>query len=1047
MTMNIPEQGQIVRVRQRLYSVIDVRLSVLLNGSHRDGAHLVNLASVEDDALGEGLQVIWENEVGTQIIERAELPTPDGVDTPERLDAFLDAVRWGAASQADRAALQAPFRSGIELNDYQLNPLVRALRMPRVSLLIADDVGLGKTIEAGLVMQELITRNRARTVLVVCPSGLQFHWRDQMREKFGLEFRIVDSDSMRQLRRSRGIHVNPWAHFPRLITSMDFIKRERPKRLFLECVQGKPVYPRPFDILVLDEAHNVAPSGRGEYAIDSQRTQIIRQIVPFFEHHLFLSATPHNGFQESFSALLELLDNQRFARGIPPDRKQLDLVMVRRLKSDLRDDLGRNRFPPRRLQVLEVAYTEAERDVHRWLREYTESRRERAQTGEERYAAEFVLKLLKKRLLSSPEAFRLTLKRHLETINTARRKGPDAARPVMGILRRQIAQAEEDYADDQEYESATEGAVSAAGAAFSPPTPDERNLLQQMQTWAETTRDQRDSKTLTLIQWLREVVKPDRVWNDERVILFTEYRATQKWLQQILISEGMGDPERLKLIYGGMDVEEREQIKNAFQAAPGSDNKLRILLATDAASEGIDLQKYCHRLVHLEIPWNPNRMEQRNGRIDRMGQQFPPEIYHFAPKGYQSAGADMELSASVGELEGDLEFLMRAVEKVQQIREDLMGKVGEVIAGQVEEAMLGVRRRLDLDTVSAATRPARELIGLEHRKRQLNEQIQKQIREFYTKRHALRLTPHHIQEVVRVGMEIAGQPALQPAAGKPEAWSVPPLKGTWNQAKEGLIHPFTGEERPIVFDPAMVKDDGVVLAHLNHPLVLLSQRLLRAEVWSPGGKLKRVTARVVPDHALEAPTLAAYARLLVVGGGRYRLHEELIEAGGIVTFGNRISFRRMNVSDLNKALEASTQTLPPAPMIEAFSENWESLRTPLREALEARVRDRIETLKGQLQERAEQEAKDVAAILTELGNSIRAKLESPELLQPYLPGFSRAEEEQYYRDLDSLHAKLKRIPEEIEAEQAVISQRYEALTERLFPVAVTFLVPERLLRG
>src|SRR6059036_2296901 len=129
--------------------------------------------------------------------------------------------------------------------------------MPRVNLLIADDVGLGKTIEAGLVVQEMILRHRVRSVLIVCPSSLQIQWQEEMRDKFGLEFRIIDSETISQLRRKRGIHVNPWSHFPRLITSVDFLKRERPLRMFRELLPGpdEPAFPRKFDLLIVDEAH------------------------------------------------------------------------------------------------------------------------------------------------------------------------------------------------------------------------------------------------------------------------------------------------------------------------------------------------------------------------------------------------------------------------------------------------------------------------------------------------------------------------------------------------------------------------------------------------------------------------------------------------------------------------------------------------------------------------------------------------------------------------------------------------------------------------
>jgi len=668
----IPEQGRIVTVRQRRYVVVDVQASSLppqpLAVKQMAGYHLVTLNCIEDDALSETLRVVWEIEPGTSIEEKVGLPKLDGFDAPERLDAFMNAVRWGAVSSADMRALQAPFRSGIEIEDYQLDPLVRAIQMPRANLLIADDVGLGKTVETGLVIQELIVRNRARTVLIVCPSGLQTHWREQMRDKFGLEFRIVDSALMKQLRRSRGIHSNPWTHFPRLITSIDFIKRDTPLRLFREVLPEQATYPRRFDILVLDEAHNVSPAGSGLYAIDSQRTQAIREISAHFEHKLFLSATPHNGYSESFSALLELLDNQRFARGVAPDRKQLEAVMVRRLKSDpeFMTWNGERRFPQRKLDVIEVPYSDEEKEVHRWLREYSESRQNNAQGNEERFAVEFVLKLLKKRLFSSPAAFALTLSKHIETVKNGARKA--APKPIAtGVLKKQLARVDEDYADDDEYEDANQVAVEAASPLMRKLTAQEETLLKKMHAWAENAINVRDSKAKTFIQWLKEIVKPNGKWSNERVIIFTEYRATQNWLMTLLAAEGLTEGERLMTLYGGMDDEARDAIKAAFQAHP-EQSDVRILLATDAASEGIDLQNYCHRLVHFEIPWNPNRMEQRNGRVDRHGQKHDVLVYHFVCQGYKNKVGNSDLSAS--ELEADLEFLARAVEKVEQIRED-----------------------------------------------------------------------------------------------------------------------------------------------------------------------------------------------------------------------------------------------------------------------------------------------------------------------------------------------------------------------------------------
>lgn len=329
-----PEAGQLVEVRRRQWVVADVERS---NGPAEtlSAQHRLTLSSIDEDSLGEQIDVIWEVEPGAHIIERAGLPTITGFDDTERLEAFLDAVRWGAATNADRSFLQAPFRSGVSIQDFQLDPLVRAIDMARANLLIADDVGLGKTIEAGLVIQELILRHRVRTALVVCPASLQEKWRVEMLEKFGLEFRVVNTDYIRELRRNRGIHANPWTSFPRLITSVDWLKSGEALRMLRDVLPVHASYPRKFDLLIVDEAHNVAPAGSGHYAVESQRTRLIRSISPHFQHRLFLTATPHNGYTELFTSLLELLDDQRFSRNILPDELQLSQVMIRRLKTDL----------------------------------------------------------------------------------------------------------------------------------------------------------------------------------------------------------------------------------------------------------------------------------------------------------------------------------------------------------------------------------------------------------------------------------------------------------------------------------------------------------------------------------------------------------------------------------------------------------------------------------------------------------------------------------------------------------------------------------------
>lgn len=1054
---SFPEQGQLVTVRQRRYVVNDVAESVLPEsglaapstiGNGRE--HLITLSCLEDDALGEELQVIWELEPGARVLEKVDLPpNPLTFDDPGRLDAFLDAVRWGAASSADVKAVQSPFRSGIEIEDYQLDPVVRAIRMPRANLLIADDVGLGKTIEAGLVLLELILRHRARRMLIVCPSSLQLQWRDQMRDKFGLEFRIVDSELLRRLRRERGIHANPWKHFPRLITSIDFLKRERPLRLFKETLpnEGESLYPRRYDALVVDEAHNCAPPGRGKYATDSLRTQALRMLTPHFEHKLFLTATPHNGYIESFSALLELLDNQRFHRGTEPDRKQLEAVMVRRLKSELKDFAGERKFPERILEALEVDYTEQEKSVHEALRRYTALREAGARENlAERVATEFVLKTLKKRLFSSPAAFAATLARHEETMKTARRAKSDS-RPTASVLSRQIADLDQDYSDDHEAEEATGDTVDLATRLFRELSDEETKLLRQLKEWANRAAVGPDAKAGVLLDWIKTTIRPGGKWGDTRVIIFTEYRATQKWLQERLAYEGFGG-DRVALLFGGMDPLERERVKAAFQYDP-KESPVRILLATDAASEGIDLQNHCSRLVHYEIPWNPNRMEQRNGRVDRHGQrEAKVEIYHFVGRGFrerEKKGA----SVRPGDLEGDLEFLLRAAKKVQAIREDL-GKVGPVIADQVEEAMLGRRITLDTDRAEKDASPVRRMLKFEADLRKQIERLREQLDDTMRELH---LSARNVQRVVETALELAGQPQLLPVVNlnnvDGSAFHLPALSGSWSLAADGLRHPHTGEVRPIVFDhSAAAGRDDLVLAHLNHRLVQMSLRLLRAEVWSTEGKrkLQRVTARVVPDSALHDPAVVAHARLVVIGGDRYRLHEEIIEAGGVLREGR---FAMMNVGDTSRALNAALLRAPSAAMQEKLLLLYPKHRDALARALESRMLDRTKGLERLLGERRDKEVADIRKILEELRRLIAEKIDikGPQQLALGFEGWTETEREQLERNMDSLRARLREIPAEIERETAAAAARFSDLQPRLFPVAVTFLVPQRLARG
>jgi len=1021
--------------------------------------HVVTLVSIEDDARDERLRVVWELERGAVTHEQHALPDPaDGFDDPGQLDAFLDAVRWGAIASADKTVLQAPFRSGIQIEDYQLDPVVRALSMPRTNLLIAGDVGLGKTIEAGLVMQELMLRYRARTMLIVCPAGLTLQWHDEMRDKFGLEFRIVDAELLRELRRSRGLYANPWTHYPRLIVSIDWLKRERPMRLLREVLPAAPKYPRTFDMLVVDEVHTCAPSTRGKYAVDSLRTQAIRALAPHCENRLFLSATPHNGYLESFTALLELLDDQRFARGVRPSEAQLARIMVRRLKRDLPPKWdGTPRFPARITSYLVVHHSAEDREAHRMLAEYADSRRKAAGGDAHRTAADFVTTLLKKRLFSSPKAFAETVETHLKTM-TARAQAADTSRDAdvamrsdmhraaqagTRILKPLIERLEETAEDDAAYGQREAEAFTAIRRIAAPLSQHERDLLQRLGAWARQAQDRPDAKLTAFRAWLDPIVKPG-TWSDARVIVFTEYRDTQRWLHERLIGGGI-PAERIALLYGGQDQEEREHIKSVFQESPHLD-PVRILLATDAASEGINLQAYCHQLLHWEIPWNPNRLEQRNGRVDRHGQHASEvDVFHFVPAGWEDAGSSPGDSGGSA-LEDELYFLYVAARKVDQIREDL-GSAGEVIAAQIEQKMLGKRA----DWQSADAEITRRASSAELKiNRDLARELEKLTGTLADSRGELNLSPRTVERVVRTALLLAHHKDLaevpSPSEFRGRCFRLPDLPGAWGDARnDGLFHPVTGEERPGTFDhDEAAERTDVVLLHLGHRLVQMCLRLLRAELWSGAtavgghGRLSRVTARVVPGDVLRTPAVVGHIRVVVTGGEGTRLHEEVVVAGGTIEAGRLV---RATEEDLKSWLTVASEDLPPLQVRDQLTGLWPVLSPPLSGFLANRAAARRRSLAALIESRCTEEVAAMNTILDELERSIRAALDDAPFWQQASLFEIEAERDQLRKDHDALAQRLASVPGMREQETTALGRRYADPQARWFPAAITFLVP------
>ena len=497
-----PAVGAIVRVRSRQYLVEEVTPP-----PDPKSSTAVRLSCLDDDAQGDALEVLWEREIDTEVVDASwETLGARGLDAPSHFAANLHTLRWHCVTATTPRLFQAPWRAGIEVMAYQLEPLRKALHLPRVNLFIADDVGLGKTIEAGLVLREMLLRQKVRRVVIAVPASVVTQWREELERRFGLTFVVHDREYVARMRRERGYAVNPWDTHSRFIISHSLLRDETyatPLRDWL----GEFA---PSSMLILDEAHHAAPASSAKYAIDSHFTRAVRDLAPRFEHRLFLSATPHNGLSNSFSALMEILDPQRFCRGVPIDPKLRDVVMVRRLKSDLRAISGG--FPERKVVQVDLRDLDPatpELRLASLLDSYWKLREAQFETltASGRAAMGLVLINLQKRLLSSIEAFARTLNAHRTSAARRRARKAERAKPKVsergwrqrGLQLEASLAADDDSAelDDAEVEAEAEHTVGAASDALDF-NDDEVSLLDAMADLAESSRKRADAR----IRWI-----------------------------------------------------------------------------------------------------------------------------------------------------------------------------------------------------------------------------------------------------------------------------------------------------------------------------------------------------------------------------------------------------------------------------------------------------------------------------------------------------------------------------------------------------------------
>lgn len=554
-------------------------------------------------------------------------------------------------------ALLAAQPGRLRIEPYQLVPVVRAIRMPRVRLLLADGVGLGKTIQAGLVITEMIARRLAHRILVVSPAGpLLEQWKSELLERFGLRMTVVDRGQLEETRRGTELGANPFDHLPLALASVDFLKQERILDLLERCT---------YDVVVIDEAHHAMDSGAMAEREDNQRRRLAQVLSRKTDSLLLLTATPHDGHDRSFASLCELLDPSLVdGRGVLRG-EAFRAHVVRRLKRHIKDPAtGKPLFQDRVVEPCPVdpdpEHRPAFAALHRAMVELIAPELRRAFRAKS-YSDVLAFLALLKRSVSTVAACRSTLavvrdrfrglvagaeeteigrRQRLRSLKEGQRKLALFGTTSLEEEQEQAQLEAEDLAQqlarlEREVRSGKQKLKRARSVT---------DALTELEHLAETAEGQ-DPKLSRLAEVIQKIRAQEK---DANVLVYTEYVDSQKAAVAALEKAGLGT---ILTLSGDPEID-RTGITERFQNESGL-----ILVSTDTAAEGLNLQQRCHHLIHLELPFNPNRLEQRNGRIDRYGQTKPPLVWYLFLKGTFEARILMRLIVKYERQRSRLKFM------------------------------------------------------------------------------------------------------------------------------------------------------------------------------------------------------------------------------------------------------------------------------------------------------------------------------------------------------------------------------------------------------
>lgn len=579
--------------------------------------------------------------------------------------------------------MMAVHSANIEPLPHQISAVYEAMLPKRpLRFVLADDPGAGKTIMAGLLIRELLIRSDSHRILVVAPGSLVEQWREELWEKFNLDFTVYTNALSGTTQTG-----NPYTDFDRLIVRLDQFSRNEEEQAKLAQAE--------WDLVIFDEAHKLAAQAYGEKINKTQRFRFAERMRDSTKHLLLMTATPHNGKEEDFQLFMSLLDAERFAGKFRNGVKKVETsdLMRRMVKEDLRRFDGTPLFPERKAYTVEYSLSEKERELYEQVTDYVKDQMGKAQQileGKKKASVGFALTSLQRRLASSPEAIYMSLERRLTRMNKLldeliNGKKEDEVRTLQGTLDTKYNFSDDnddDCYDDDDYtgeeqeeiedQVADEATVARSKEELQAEIVTLEGLLDLAKDVVAIGQDSKWTKLREVILGTHEKSEKNLLLAPNgkmrKLIIFTEYKDTLLYLQKRIESLlGTTDSTtQVVTICGSTGRDERKDIQTRFR----TDENVRILIATDAAGEGVNLQN-AHLMINYDLPWNPNRLEQRFGRIHRIGQT---EVCHL----WSLVAAETREGA----------VYKRLLEKIEVENEALEGKVFKILGDVFQEKSL-----------------------------------------------------------------------------------------------------------------------------------------------------------------------------------------------------------------------------------------------------------------------------------------------------------------------------------------------------------------------